>query len=187
MGPQFFMTRPKGLNSIEPLLAYTVLGWLLGTLPPASILLSLTVSSNHRDLNQILSENSLFFVVFFTAICSVVGLLSGLTVGAIMMLVRQKSWIWAVLLATFLGFVWAIVTGGLGGILYFVIGGIVGAILAVPVGVFGFMIFAAAHEPLLREEKLRAWHVPALAFGVAILFSVVMPVSLFLFTTLRGW
>ena len=163
----------------EPVLAYGLFGWLLGTLTPGLCVLLILLDkfslSNEND-----RQTAGFFLIV-VAICSGVGLFAGAAIGVLMKFLRSRvHWIVPILAAPFLGVIWGVIAGGAGGLPIMIIGALFGAIIAGVVGGFGFGAFALIYELLARRFRFGFWQSPLLALTVALFFSGLAAILFYL-------
>lgn len=146
----------------ESVWAYTLLSWLMATVPAILLVPKLYGSTSTTD------ETAARIVqLIVIGLCSVAGAIGGILTGLFMTLARQKNWVLPVVLAPFFGGVWGIVIGGLGGFPIFFLGGfILGWMFAVPLGFVGFTLFAVVYEPLTACLRLRWWQIILIEIGV---------------------
>ena len=152
----------------EPVLAYGLFGWLLGTLTPglcALLLLGNFSLSNQNDRNV---GGIMLLVV---GLCSGVGGFAGGMIGVIMKYMRSVHTVVPIIAAPFLGTIWGVVAGGVGALPIMIIGALFGAIIAGVVGAFGFGVFGLIYEPLARRFRFGFWQSPLIALVVSLFFS----------------
>lgn len=139
-------------KKLEPVWAYALLGWLLGTFPPIALFTVVSLTQAYTQNSKRETLLGLFLVIVL--ICSVIGLGVGAFIGLLMKFARLAHWLVPLGLAPFLGALWAIITGGAGGFPFYVFGAFAGMIYAAPVGILGFSIFAVVYELLNRRRTV---------------------------------
>ena len=160
-------------KTLEPLVAYGVFGWLLGTLTPG--LCAALILADNSSQNGGTDRGTSVVLLIVVALCSLVGLAAGAGVGWVMKVLRSRaSLLVSILLAPLLGLLWGVVTGGAGGLPIMIVGALFGAAIAGAVGFFAFAVFAAVYETLARRTSLSYWQGPALGFFVALFFALVV-------------
>ena len=157
--------KSRNAKLLESVWAYTLLSWLMATVP--AILL---VPKLYGDTNTTDETNTRIVQFIVISLCSVAGAVGGILIGLFMTLARQKNLTLPTILAPFFGVVWGIIIGGLGGFPIFFIGGfILGWMFAVPVGFVGFTLFGVVYEPLTAHRRLHWWQIILIEIGVLIL------------------
>jgi hypothetical protein len=151
-------------NPRTPAQAYTLLGMLLGLLPPAAMFGRFLASTNAWTDKE---TGLLAVCVAMNIICCAVGRRVGSWLGDRTGDPRARTWPELLLIAAFFGFVWGLITGGSGGVIVFGIGALAGMSCAIPVALAGFLLFAPLHRLLSHGGMIEARHLRPLALGVA--------------------
>jgi hypothetical protein len=148
--------------------AYQLFGLLLGTFPPAAIVLRFAMLSQNRGSGL----ESLFFVLLFglpmTIICALMGRFMGRRLAPMMDRAEHRHWRATIFTAIAAGFLWACATGAVGGAVVFIIGALFGLVWALPFGLAGFLLFAICHRLLARGGMIDARHFWPVAGGIAL-------------------
>ncbi len=142
--------------------AYILLGLLLGTFPPAALFLRFFnygfEGSDEYDL--------LALCVAMNITCALAGAAMGAKLTNSMIEIEERDWLKMLLSASLTGALWAALTGAAGGAVFFIIGTFFGAFCALPVGVLGFLLFAALHRVMSHNGIIEAKHLWPLACGI---------------------
>lgn len=148
--------------------AYAHFGLLLGTLPPAAILLRFALLSQHGGS----SLATLFYLMLFglpmIALCAVVGRLMGRKLAPALARAERRHWFVSLLYSVAVGFAWACATGAAGGAVVFLIGALYGLVCALPFGLTGFPLFTICHRMLVRGGMIDARHFWPIACGITL-------------------
>lgn len=163
------LTQSHSLKSLEPIWAYALLGWLIGTFPPAITFVAMFATQSPDPSPDPNAINLTGLFVLIAVICSVAGLITGAFIGLLMKFLRRVHWILPIVLSPILGLIWAVITGGAGGFPVFVVGAIFGAVYAAPFGILGFLLFSTAYESLARRRDLLWRQIVALHVGTLVL------------------
>ena len=163
-------------HPISPEKAYGLTGLLLGALPPAAIfarLFGYGLGGGSLAINP--AEGVIFFLcAIMNVVCCLMGYGMGSVVGRYAPKLERNSWIRMLLLLPLLGAAWGAVTGLTGGFIFFGIGALFGAAFGIPVGLFGFLMFAVVHRTLERGGMIDKRHFVPLACGLAMIITVLI-------------
>jgi hypothetical protein len=154
------MRRPLSMRR-----AYSILGLLLGTLPPAAIF---TRIFDYGTRGSDVFPPLLILCVLMNLVCGVVGMKMGSALSDSVKTSERSSWHRMLLTVMLLGMAWGAVTGSAGGLLFFGIGALFGAICAIPVGIMAFLAFTILHRLLARGGMIDARHFWPLACGLTL-------------------
>lgn len=155
------MLRPRSVEQ-----AYGLLGFTLGTFPPAAIFTRLFGAQIMRaDFDELI-----FVILLFAMnlVCAVTGYGMGRVFGKLNFQLERASWTKLLLLSPLVGLLWGIVTGAAGGIVFFGVGAFFGPFFAIPVSMIAFPVFAILHRLLERGGMIERRHSLPLAFGVSL-------------------
>ena len=145
--------------------AYSYLGLMLGTLPPASLFIRVAIGS------RVLQSDGAWFVIvllFVNAASAAAGFFSGKFIGRAARQIETYRW-WAMLaVAPLLGILWGMIAGGAGGLIIFLIGAFFGALIGGIVGAVALPIFAVFHRVLKRGDVIEYSHFLPLALGITL-------------------
>lgn len=149
--------------------AFAFLGLLLGALPSAAIFVRLFGYGIVRgSINILEAGGTLFFLcLFINLVCCLVGYAMGSFVSGSALRLEHNSWVRMLIIMPLLGAAWGAVTGVVGGFFVLGIGAFFGWVFGIPVGFFGFLMFAIIHRALERGGMIDARHFAPLASGIA--------------------
>ncbi|HEY0077539.1 MAG TPA: hypothetical protein VGB73_02760 [Pyrinomonadaceae bacterium] len=145
--------------------AYKLLGFLLGTLPPAAIFYRLFFDRHIGTSEAFAALIAVCFIM--NAICALMGGWLGGRIGRCVDKLERRAWPLTIFASLLLGVCWALATGAAGGLIFFGIGAFFGATFALPVGALGFALFTILHRLMARGGMIDARHFWPLACGVA--------------------
>jgi hypothetical protein len=154
--------------------AYQLFGLLLGTLPPAAIVLRFALLSVPREPNLGLFSFVLLFGLPMTFICALMGRFMGRRLAPMMDRAEQRHWCVTICTAIAAGILWACATGAVGGAIVFIIGALFGLACALPFGLSGFLLFAICHRLLARGGMIDARHFWPVATGIALISAAAL-------------
>ncbi len=158
--------------------AYKYFGLLLGTLPPAAILLrTLLVEAGEPPISESRWNTMLVTLCIGLAIncaCALVGRLRGAKAGRRIERAERASWLMTIVVLVGAAIEWAVLTGAFGGALFLVIGALFGVACALPVALVGFPLFTVCHRLLARGGMIDARHFWPVACGVTALLAALI-------------
>jgi hypothetical protein len=154
--------------------AYQLFGLLLGTLPPAAIVLRCALWSATREHDLSALGFILLFGLPITIICALMGRFMGRRLADMMARAERRHWCVTILYALGAGNVWACATGATGGAIVFIIGALFGLACALPFGLAGFLLFAICHRLLARGGMIDARHFWPVACGIALVSAALI-------------
>lgn len=145
--------------------AFSYLGLMLGTLPPASFFIRIAI-----DSRALQSEDAWFVIVllFVNAATAAAGYFSGKFIGRAARRIESYRWPAMLAVAPLLGILWGMIAGGAGGLIIFLIGAFFGAFIGAMVGAIALPIFAVFHRALRRGDVMEYKHFLPLAFGITL-------------------
>lgn len=149
--------------SLEKAFAY--LGLMLGSLPPASIILAIFSSSA-----VINSDGSWLVGLMFAAniLTAIVGYLSGKLVSDCIRQVREFP-IWTQFaILPLIGLSWGAISGGIGGAVILIYGGFIGALFGGAVGLVALPLFVVLHRSLSYSDTIERKHFLPIASGITL-------------------
>ena len=151
--------------------AFALFGMLLGTFPPAAILISLLGDAISRPY---FPPGGWLILLCINLICCLAGRYFGFKVSRMISAIERDSWILMLFESLVIGFLWALGTGSAGGLLVFGIGALAGATFATPVGILAFGLFVPLHRLLARGGMIEASHFWPLACGVTMVITAAI-------------
>jgi hypothetical protein len=166
--------------------AYSVMGLMLGTFPPAAIFWKL-FGYGIDSPSPLIQRNGYLAAVFFAmnVVCAGFGYfvayqvvpwftrpkLQHETLLCEEVPVEYLPWRTFLVLLPMIGAFWGICTGAAGGVIFFGIGAMVAPAFAMPVGFAGFTAFGLAHRWLHREGMIEAYQFLPLAVGITMVIT----------------
>jgi len=145
--------------------AYSYLGLMLGTLPPASFFVRVAIDS------RVLQSDGAWFVIvllFVNAATAAAGFFSGKFIGRAARQIETYRWPAMLAVAPLLGILWGIIAGGSGGLIIFLVGAFFGAFVGGTVGAVALPAFAVFHRVLKRGDVMEYKHFLPLALGITL-------------------
>lgn len=147
--------------------AFALFGTLLGTLPPAAILIRVFGNWPSREPGWS-GLGVAAMCLAMNIVCAVVGHRMGRAIGHPMIAgAERRSWTRTLLFTLLAAFVWGATTGAAGGAVFFGIGAIFGVVCALAVALPAFVVFTVFHRLLARGGMIDARHLRPLAWGTA--------------------
>jgi hypothetical protein len=145
--------------------AFSYLGLMLGTLPPASFFIKFAIDSRVFE-----SDGAWFVIVllFVNAATATAGYFSGKFIGRAARQIETYRWPTMLAIAPLLGILWGMIAGGAGGLIIFLIGAFFGAVIGGIVGAVALPVFAAFHRMLKRGDVIEYKHFLPLALGITL-------------------
>jgi hypothetical protein len=147
--------------------AYALFGLLLGTLPPAAIVLRFAWLCFRGDEGAA-AIIYLGLGLLMIMICSLMGEFMGRKLASMIDRAERRHWTVMSFTSLLAGFIWACVTGATGGAIVFIIGALFGLVCALPFGLAGFLLFTICHRLLARGGMMDARHFWPVACGIAL-------------------
>ncbi len=150
-------------NPLSSEKAFSYLGLLLGTFPPAAIFTKFFIENGSL-------RNDEFWIIGVLAIVNlisaVVGFFSGKLIGKMVRETEKISWWRMLVLLPFIGMLWGIMSGGAGGIIIFIIGALFGAYFGAIVGSIALPIFTIFHRLLKKGDFIERNQFLPIALGI---------------------
>ncbi|HTK37742.1 MAG TPA: hypothetical protein VL325_04555 [Pyrinomonadaceae bacterium] len=145
--------------------AFSYLGLMLGTLPPASFFIKFAIDSRVFE-----SDGAWFVIVllFVNAATATAGYFSGKFIGRAARQIETYRWPTMLAIAPLLGILWGMIAGGAGGLIIFLIGAFFGAVIGGIVGAVALPVFAVFHRMLKRGDVIEYKHFLPLALGITL-------------------
>ena len=153
------------LNPVSLEKSFAYFGLMLGSLPPASIILAIFSSSGiiNNDGNWLIG-----LMLAANILTAIVGYLSGRLVSDCVRQIREFP-IWTQLaLLPLIGLSWGAISGGIGGALILIYGGFVGALFGGAVGLIALPLFVILHRSLSYADKIERKHFLPIASGITL-------------------
>jgi hypothetical protein len=145
--------------------AFSYLGLMLGTLPPASLFIRFAIDS------RVLQSDGAWFVIvllFVNAASAAAGFFSGKFIGRAVRQIETFRW-WTMLsTAPFLGLLWGMIAGGAGGLIIFLVGAFFGAFIGGAVGAVALPLFVVFHRILKRGDVIEYRQFLPVALGITL-------------------
>jgi len=145
--------------------AYSYLGLMLGTLPPASFFIRIAIDS------RVLQSDGAWFIVvllFVNAATAAAGFFSGKFIGRMARQVETYRWPAMLAVAPLVGILWGMIAGGAGGLIIFLVGAFFGAFIGAMVGPIALPVFAVFHRMLKRGDVIEYKLFLPLALGITL-------------------
>ncbi len=145
--------------------AFAYFGFMLGSMPPASIALKMVAENPVREPMQVL------FIVFLACaglVTGTVGYATGRYVPSAMSTVSNFRVPNRIAMLSLIGLVWGAISGAAGGLFLFIIGSIFAAIVGGIVGAVVVPIFAVLHHLLRRGDVIEMKHFLPISFGISL-------------------
>jgi MFS family permease len=150
-------------NPLSSEKAFSYLGLLLGTFPPAAIFTKFFIENGSLRSDEFWIIGVLAIVNLISA---VVGFFSGKLIGKMVRETEKISWGRMLILLPFIGMLWGIMSGGAGGIIIFIIGALFGAYFGAIVGSIALPIFTIFHRLLKKGDFIERNQFLPIAFGI---------------------
>lgn len=149
--------------SLERSFAY--FGLMLGSLPPASIILAVFSSSGlaNSDGNWLIG-----LMLAANILTAIVGYLSGKLVSDCVLQIREFPMWTQFALLPLIGLSWGAISGGIGGALILIYGGFVGALFGGAVGLAALPLFVILHRWVSYADTIELKHFLPIASGITL-------------------
>ncbi len=153
------------VNPIPSRKAFAYFGYMIGTLPPASIALKIIAESSGHD-----PMTAIFVVLLATAavVTGMVGYVTGKYVPMMISRVDGFRLPNRIALVSLIGLVWGAVAGAAGGLFLFLIGAIFAGAFGGIIGAITLPVLSAFHQTLRRGDFIEMRHFLPIAFGITL-------------------
>lgn len=145
--------------------AFSYFGYMIGTMPPAAIVVKAIANGDGADMSQVL-----FLVLLLIAgiTTGFVGYLTGKYVPGAIIRVKDFALPNRVALYSLIGLAWGAVSGTAGGLFLFIIGAIFAGVVGGIVGAFTVPVVIMLHEALRRGDLIEMKHFLPVAFAITL-------------------